>query len=85
MMVNTIPTRTEIQVERYLIGLSSLNTRYAAAMLPTLYPAASAYANFVVEKIVVKKRNIPIKMAPEVMAFLVDPAVLAAANDKRRT
>lgn len=50
MMVNIIPTRTEIQVERYLIGLSSLNTRYAAAMLPTLYPAASASADFVVEK-----------------------------------
>jgi len=80
MMVNTIPTRTEIQVERYLIGLSSLNTRYAAAMFPTLYPAASASADFVV-----KKRNIPMKMAPEIMAFFVDPAVLAAANDRRRT
>jgi len=79
MMVNIIPTRTEIQVERYLIGLSSLNTRYAAAMFPTLYPAASASADFVV------KTTIPIKIAPEVMAFLVDPAVLAAANDRRRT
>lgn len=82
MMVNTIPTRTEIQVERYLIGLSSLNTRYAAAMFPTLYPAASASAD---GRLCGGKRNIPMKIAPEVMAFLVDPAVLAAANDRRRT
>lgn len=64
MIANTMPTKTVIHVERYLMGFSSVKTRYAAAILPALYP---------------------MKMAPEVTAFFVAPAVLLDAMVRRST
>jgi hypothetical protein len=51
-------------------------------MFPTLYPSQSQLVLYCLCK---RISDLPMKIAPEVMAFLVDPEVLAAASESRRT